>query len=226
MSEYFEDLSGLNLSDLDACEIQDSNGQRVGRLIDAVLKKTDKGMDLTKFVVGDSKLVEFLERIGLRDDIDPVFTMDVIAKVRKSRIRLNIAKEELKSTHLHQDALDTDEYRLSSLKRTPVIDSNGANIGRVIDLKFDAHKFHLILGDSVLVEWAEDIGLQLDIDFLIDPEYIKEFSKDKIVLSKGKDDLKSTFMKNIDEYQKAKDIRAQEAENRGAYYFPTYYPMR
>ncbi|MHA2503858.1 MAG: PRC-barrel domain-containing protein [Candidatus Kariarchaeaceae archaeon] len=221
--DKLSDLSGINMSELDNCIIEDKTGDQIGRLIDCTLRHSpDHGLHLTKFVVGGSKFEEFLELIKVKKDVDPVFSVDVIQRATPGRIQLNIAKDELKSTFINEDAISDDEFKLTSLRRTPVFDANNEKIGRVIDLQFDGDSFQLILGDSVATEWAESVGLQQDIDFLIAPSFIQTFGMDGISLSKEKTDLKSTFIVNIESFLNSAQTK-QDVENlrAKAVYFPS-----
>jgi len=182
----------------------------------------DKVLTLTKFVVGGSKIEEFLELIKLKKDIDPVFPVSVIERATPGRIKLNIEKDKLKSTYLDEDAIEVNEYKLTSLRKIPVFDNSNEKIGRVVDLKFDGNSFQLILGDSVVTEWAESVGLTHDVDFLIAPSFINEFEKDKITLTENKVDLKSTFIVNLTEYQSNAETKAAADNLKAkAVYFPS-----
>jgi sporulation protein YlmC with PRC-barrel domain len=221
--DNLSELSGLNLSELDNCVIEDVDGEHVGRLIDCTLMMSeDRGLNLTKFVVGGSKFEEFLEIVKIKKDIDPVFPVSVIERATPGRIKLNIKKDQLKSTYLDEDAIDPNEYKLTSLRKIPVYDNSDEKIGRVIDLQFDGNSFQLILGDSVATEWAESVGLQPDVDFLIAPSFINDFEKEKITLTKNKVDLKSTFIVNLTAYHSNASAKA-DAENlrAKAVYFPS-----
>ena len=209
------------MSQLMNWDIVDANNKNIGRLIDAVLKITPTGMEVTKFIVGDSKIVELLERMKFRPDIDPIFPIELIQSVKRGRIVLSMAKEQLKSTHIHRDVFDENEVKFTVISKIPVYGKSGKLIGKIVDLKFEDSKFQLILGHSVFEEWAEDVGLSPDVDFLLDPTFISSFSKDKIVLNKQQEELKTTFLKHFDEYQskmKAGEIRSL---TRSSFYLPT-----
>ena len=224
----FEELAGLKLSQLKDCKIEASDGQQIGRLIDAVFKNSPNGIQLTKFIVGGSRFEEFMERWKLRDDIDPVFKTDVIDKVSPKVIKLTVPKSDLKSTHIHQDAIDEDEIKLSEISKLKVVDSKGDNIGNIMDLKFEDNSFKFILGDSRAKEWAEAVGLVADVDFLITPNYISGIERQSgvkcVCLNKQKGDLKSTFEKYVSDQSSVKqskiDSRVQAAK--GTIYFPGY----
>lgn len=218
-----DEFSGLKFSDIKNCDIIDSEGERVGRLIDAVFKPSETGMVLRKFIVGGSRWEELLEDLGFRDDIDPVFPVETIDRVTAKHIRLNCTKDELKSTHVDSDAIESDELKLSALSKYQLIDSKDAKIGNIVDLQFESGAFQFIIGDGPFIEWAEDIGLLTDIDFLLSPKYISKFGDKQITLSQEKAELKETFEKSI-ETMHAREAKQESelARASGFMYFPKF----
>lgn len=151
-------FSGLKFSDIKNCNITDSEGNKIGRLLDAVFKHTIEGLHLTKFTIGGSVLEEMMEDMGLKEDIDPVFPVDVIEGVAPSRIRLNVAQSKLKSTTIHDDAIEPNELKLSTLSKFKILDGKNEHIGNIIDLKFVSDMAHFIVGDGFMLELMEDVG--------------------------------------------------------------------
>lgn len=216
-------FSGFKFSDIKNCDIIDKDGERVGRLIDAVFKPSGQGMELKKFVVGGSRFEEMMEDLGLKEDIDPVFPVDVIEVVTHKHIRLNCGKNDLKSTTIDNDAIEGDEMKLSQLSKFKLFDSTSDHIGNIMDLMFDNGAFQFIIGDGPFQEWAEDVGLIADVDFLLSPSYISSFGDNQIILSQNKVDLQKTFSRHITqkEGKEARD-RATLAKSAKHMYFPIY----
>jgi len=213
-------LAGLKFSEVSGAEIQDVDGKKVGKLLDAVFKKVpDAGLDLTKFTVGGGFLEEFLEDIGLKPDIDPVFDVDIIQSISPKRIKLKVPKSELKSTHIHDDAIHEDEIKLSQLSKLDLIDSTQTKLGNIIDIKFDTGHFKFICGDGFFTELLEDVGLKADIDFVVSPSAIETISDNHVVLSKSRSELRDIFADNLlPQYKKqaaqaASDFRGRSASN-------------
>ncbi|MHA2250918.1 MAG: hypothetical protein ACXAD7_11185 [Candidatus Kariarchaeaceae archaeon] len=210
-------FAGLKFSHVKNCEVCDSTGERIGRLLDAIFKPTDEGLLLTKFTIGGSKLEELLEDIGLKPDIDPVFPVDVIDTISPKRITLNVKKDELKSTEMHDDAIHEDEVKLSGLSKLRLYDNSDEHIGNIIDLKFYDKGFKFIVGDGMFRELIEDLGWVADVDFLVTPKYIASFDKKKITLSKSREEMKATFDKHMDKSRKKEDLSVSKTAD---VYFP------
>ncbi|MHA2171290.1 MAG: hypothetical protein ACXAB7_15485 [Candidatus Kariarchaeaceae archaeon] len=195
---HLQRFSGLKFSHVKNVEVQDSQGHRIGRLLDAIFKQTDDGLQLSKFTIGGSRFEELLEDIGLKKDIDPVFSVDLIKAIGPKRIKLNVEQNALKSTEVHDDAIQSDEIKLSWLSKMKLFDNTNEHIGNIQDLKFYENGFKFIVGDGMFKELLEDLGWIADVDFLITPSYIQSIEKNKITLSKSRNEMKATFDRHID----------------------------
>ncbi len=220
--KYF---SGLRFNEnIKNCDVYDTNNNRLGRLLDAVVVKTENGWNLSKFTIGGSTWEELLEDIGLKPDIDPVFPIDVIESVTPKSIKLSVAGDTLKSTHLDADAIAEDEVKLSQLSTVKIVDADEKPIGNIIDMKFVSDHFQFVLGDGSWKELLEDIGLREDIDFLISPKYIDCVKNTKIKLNLKKTELDILFKDSIKpEYKKAGELEKAHMKAQG---FNAFYPMR
>lgn len=220
--ELLKSLKGRKLSELRDCDIECSDGQRIGRLIDAVFKTSDD-VELTKMVVGGSRFEELMERLKLRPDVDPVFEIELIESLSPDKIVLKTKKDELKSTHIHEDALASDEVRLSDLSKLQLVDVNGEAIGNIIDMKFE-DELSFVIGDGPVIEWAEAIGLVRDVDYLVSKDYVTSITSDQVKLSKRKDELKLTFEKEVlkaaDREPKAATVRSDTRDSTASLFFP------
>lgn len=219
-----EKFSGLKFSEMRNCDILDVNNKKIGRLQDAIFKRSEAGMELTKFLVGGSFMEELLEDLGLKPDIDPVFKVDKIASVAPKSIKLNCAGSELKSTTTDDDAIEEDEVKLSKLSSVKLIDNENEEIGNIIDMKFSGGSFQFVVGDGVFKEMLEDLGLREDIDFLISPSHITNFSQKELKLDLNKNDLNIMFKRSIrPEYRKTGELARAKMKSHGV---NAYYPMR
>jgi sporulation protein YlmC with PRC-barrel domain len=205
------------------CNIEDKNGVQIGRLLDAVFRLDKSGFTLTKFTVGGSRLEEILEDLGLKEDVDPVFPVEVISGVSPKRIRLNVAKNELKQTSLHKDAIAKDEIKLSEISKFKVLDTDSQHIGNIIDLKFTGKVANFIIGDGFMLELLEDAGLRADVDLLLAPEFIQQVEDNQIKLSRSKVELEEIFDKHLPGFKRI-DVDTQTdmagGPQRKTIYFP------
>lgn len=192
-------FSGLKFSQIKNCDITDLNGKKIGRLIDAVFRKSSTGLDLTKFVVGGSRWEEMLEDLKIKKDVDPVFPVSLIDSISPKRIKLKVERSELKSTAIDLDAIETDEIKLSGLSKMKLYDDQKEHIGNIIDVKFYDQSFKFIVGDGFFQELIEDLGLAADIDYLLNPEFVSEITHKAINLTTSKANMKSTFDKHMPE---------------------------
>ncbi len=216
--EVFMSIAGLRFKQIKNLPVYDKNNEKLGKLQDVIFKYSENGCKLVKFVIGGSFFEELAESLGLRPDIDPIFSVDNIKLVTNNKIVLNVAKDELKSTHIDKDAISEDEIKLSKLENIKIYDANEIEVGSIIDLKFHDGSFKFIIGDGFFKESLETIGLRDDIDFLLSPEYISNVNNDKIVLKKTQQDMQVIFEENIlPDYKKAINETKNKAMN---FYFP------
>ncbi|MHA2504599.1 MAG: hypothetical protein ACXAE3_17225 [Candidatus Kariarchaeaceae archaeon] len=90
------DFPEMRMNKLKGIPIEDNAGERLGRLIDAVFRIGSDTIELTKFVVGGSKIEEFLERIKVREDVDPIVPLEYISEFTEEKIILNVSGDQLK----------------------------------------------------------------------------------------------------------------------------------
>lgn len=221
-TNYF---SGLRFNEnIKNSDVYDKNNVRLGRLLDAIVRKTDDGWELSKFTIGGSRWQELLEDIGLKKDIDPVFPVDVIDSVTPKSIKLTVAGEELKSTTTDADAIEADEKKLSQLSSVHLVDADDSPLGNIIDMKFVSGHFQFVLGDGTWKEMLEEIGLREDIDFLVSPSYIVSADEKLVKLNLAKDKLTVLFKENLrPEYKKAGKLEKAKLHSQG---LNAFYPMR
>lgn len=190
----------LTYSELKNKPVLDSEGVKVGRVIDFVLHYEDNKIELESMLLGGTRLEEFLESVGMRADLDPLIDIDSIDEISEE-IQLSIPRKQLKST-LDSKLLHEEDITLSRLSKIPVVDSDGFKIGRVIDVWFDYEdKIWLVIGGGFVEEMLEKLKVQPDIDPIVPEEYIKSISEKEICLKWTKFQLESTAE---DEFDKVK----------------------
>lgn len=87
--------------------------------------------------------------------------------------------------------------KYSELKNKPVLDSEGENVGRIIDFVFHYEDNKIILesmllGGSRFEEFLESIGMKPDVDPIINVESIDEIG-DEVKLSISQEQMKTTL---------------------------------
>ena len=151
--------------------------------------------------MGGGRLEEFLESIGLRPDVDPVFQMDCISQIQDD-IELITSGESLKTT-LDEGSIGEGDMRLSNFSKLPIIDIDGMKVGNVIDVWFDINGAPwLVAGGGTLQEVMERIGVIPDIDLLIPMEYIDKISEKDIKVKYTKFQLEATCQDEYDKYKR------------------------
>jgi sporulation protein YlmC with PRC-barrel domain len=193
---YNEDFSDLKNKD-----VLDANGEKIGKVIDFVVRFQDNRITLKSLILGGIKIEEFLEAVGAKPDIDPIFQLDCIDRIEENII-LSVAGDTLKTT-LDPNAIEQGDMKLSELSKYKIIDADGFNIGKVINIWFDtADEIWLVLGGSFVEETLEKLSIQPDIDLLIPQEHIKNISDDKIHLKWTKFQLSSTCTDAYEKYKR------------------------
>lgn len=195
----------IDYKNLKRMKIVDAEQKDVGKIIDFVV---DENYRLTKFVLGGGRIEEFRERIGLKADDDPVVTMENISRdslVSEGILKLNIKSSEL-INKLEADAFSEKEKLFSTLSTFSVRCPDDSHVGRVVDaIVYKDKSIDLILGDSMLVEFFEKIGLAKDYDLLLPTKFIEKEGDKVLTISKSKSEL-ALLLKN----QKVTDFVSQD----------------
>jgi len=105
MKDVFEE-DEMMFSDLKKRTVVGAGGKVIGRVVDALLYPGGK-VDL---VLGDSILIEFLEKIKLQDNYDLLLPCDEIKSIDDSKIYITKSKEELEIILDNQKAMMTDNH--------------------------------------------------------------------------------------------------------------------
>lgn len=180
----------LNCRELKECDVIDSAGEKIGKIGDMTFT-FDGELKLSQFILAGSAWEEFLESVGVRPDMDPVFDSSLIERLG-DHIKLNTSKNSLKST-LDKGAIPKGEIRLSTLESMDIIDENGVKVGRAIDIDFDVDgSASLTVGGGFFEETLEAIGFKSDVDIIVPGTTISSIS-DTIQLRVSKDSLGLTM---------------------------------
>ncbi|MCK4566403.1 MAG: PRC-barrel domain-containing protein [Candidatus Thorarchaeota archaeon] len=189
----------LNCRELKECDVIDSDGDKVGRISDMTFT-FDGELKLSQFILAGSTWEEFLESIGAKPDMDPVFDGSLI-KSLGDKIQLNTSSNSLKST-LDKDAIPTGEIRLSTLENMDILDDKGVKVGRAVDIDFDVDgNVSLTVGGGFIEETLESFGFKKDVDIIVPGSTISVIT-DSIQLRVSRDSLGLTMDKAL----KAPDV--------------------
>ncbi len=192
---------GIRFSQMMKKNVVDSTGKNIGTVNDFIVSYTPNSVSLKSVVLGGGRIREFLESIGLRPDVDPVFQMDCISQIQDD-IELITSGERLKTT-LDEGSIGKGDMRLSKFSKLPIMDSDGMKVGNVIDVWFDINgEPWLVVGGGKLQETMERIGVIPDIDLLIPKEYIDNISEKDVKLKYTKFQLEATCQSEYDKYMR------------------------
>jgi sporulation protein YlmC with PRC-barrel domain len=169
-------------------DVMDPSGKKIGRILDLTFT-FDGSLKLEHFILGGSRMEEFLEAIKLKPDEDPVFDSTVIKKV-DDHIHLDTTVSILKAAH---DTISDDEMKFSDLQKLDILDKDNVKVGRAIDVDFELDgRTALIAGGGFIEEKLEAIGLKDDIDIIVPFEVIVSIDE-SIRLSVSKDELDASL---------------------------------
>ena len=181
--------------------VVDSTGKDIGKVNDFVISYTPKSVTLKSIVLGGGRIEEFLESIGLRPDVDPVFQMDCISQIQ-DEIVLITEGEKLKTT-LDEGTIGEGDMRLSKFSKLPIMDSDGMKVGNVIDVWFDINgEPWLVVAGGIMEEVMERLSVLPDIDLLIPMQFLDNISEKEIKLKYTKFQLESTCEDEYDKYKR------------------------
>jgi len=207
-----EKLHGYKYSQLSRMRVHDVNGNDVGRVIDFTFTYEDNKVQIQHLILGDSRFVEFLEKIKLKPDVDPVVPWDNVEKIGKGTkiITLNVETDELKRTVIDPDAIPSNVIQMADFSAKEIVGTNSKNCGKVIDVLFDStYGTGLVLGGSWLEELLEDLKLISDVDFILPEEAIDKIEENKVLINLTKEDLDTTITTKYAETFKEYDQRSQ-----------------
>lgn len=203
----------LKFSDIKNKDVTDANGEKVGRVIDFIVRFTDNKIALKSVVLGGGRIEELLESLGLRPDKDPVFQLDCIDSI-SDIVHLKVDVNTLKTT-LDPSAMETGDMKMSDLAKLKVVDSDGFKVGNVMDVWFDDNtKPWLVIGGGFIEETLEKLGAQPDIDLLLPEEFISEIREKEICLKWTRFQLEATCNDEYTKYKHELESRAEPGDAR------------
>ncbi len=198
----------MKYSEIRNKEVIDTNGEKVGNVIDVIFDISNNNIELKYFVLGGGIIEELLESIGARPDIDPVCSVDNIESI-SDKVYLNTKKSTLLKT-IDKDVITATDIKFSELGKIKINDSDGFKIGNIIDLWFDTNStMWFLIGGGFFEELLEKIRAQPDCDLIVPAELISEINKDSIKFGQTKYQLESTC---VTEYEREKNRLAHEKD--------------
>ncbi len=206
---------GIRFSQLMNKKVIDSSNKEVGQVNDFIITHADNKISLKSIVLGGGRIEEFMESIGLRPDVDPVFQMDCISQITEDVVLITDV-ESLKTT-LDEGTITENDMRLSKFSKLPIIDSDGLKVGRVLDIWFDINgEPWLVAGGGTFEEILEKIGIQPDLDLLIPMPHIESITKDQIKIKYTKFQLEGKCEDEYERYKRELSSRHEPGDARHA----------
>lgn len=203
----------LKFSDIKNKDVTDASGEKVGRVVDFIVRFADNRIDLKSVVLGGGRIEELLESLGLRPDKDPVFQLDCIDSI-SDIVHLRVDVNTLKTT-LDPSAMEAGDMKMSELAKLKVVDSDGFKVGNVMDVWFDDNtKPWLVIGGGFIEETLEKLGAQPNIDLLLPEEFISEIREKEICLKWTRFQLKATCEEDYERYKHELESRAEPGDAR------------
>ncbi|MHA2296892.1 MAG: PRC-barrel domain-containing protein [Candidatus Hodarchaeales archaeon] len=164
-------LDNESLSSLSLRKVVDGNGKTIGRIKDAIVNKKD--LIFRGFVIHGSKWEEMLEDINIKQDVDPLITPDLVVTINDSTIVLNKPENELPNA-MAPGTLAENEMFLTDLRKIPLKDPSGKNIGILTDIFFEKdEKVAYQIDGKEFIIFLSQYFLSRDLNYVISPAKIK-----------------------------------------------------
>ncbi|MCK4485011.1 MAG: PRC-barrel domain-containing protein [Candidatus Thorarchaeota archaeon] len=203
----------MKFSDIKNKDVTDASGEKVGRVIDFIVRFTDNKIDLKSVVLGGGRIEELLESLGIRPDKDPIFQLDCIDSI-SDIVHLKVDVDTLKTT-LDPTAMETGDVKMSELAKLKVVDSDGFKVGKVMDVWFDDNaKAWLVIGGGFVEETLENLGVKPDIDLLIPADFISEIQEKEVYLKWTRFQLGATCEECYTRYKRELESQAEPGDSR------------
>jgi len=185
----------------------DSNDQEIGMIHDFTI---DDAYQLKNFIV--KRFDDPSEKASIGEafvDFVVLIPLEKIKERTHKYVFLNVVSADLEFIEFR----DIKGTPFETIRNASVIDSEGENVGRVIDVNF--HKddnISLVLGGSPFKEFIKRIGFIPSTHFLLPSRYISktDLTTKIITMSKNKDYLVNSFNKNIVDAQTLREMQAQK----------------
>jgi sporulation protein YlmC with PRC-barrel domain len=203
----------LKFSDIKNKDVTDASGEKVGRVIDFIVRFADNKIDLKSVVLGGGRIEELLESLGIRPDKDPIFHLDCIDSI-SDVVHLKVDVDTLKTT-LNPGAMEDGDMKMSELAKLNVVDSDGFKVGKVMDVWFDDNaKAWLVIGGGFVEETLENLGVKADIDLLIPADFISEIQEKEVCLKWTRFQLGATCEECYTMYKRELESRVEPGDSR------------
>jgi sporulation protein YlmC with PRC-barrel domain len=190
----------MKYSEIRGKDVIDSNGEKVGEIIDCIFDVSENKIALKHLVLGGGLIEELLESIGARPDIDPVCNVSDLDSI-SDKVYLKVSKESLKKT-IDPGVICETDLNFSKLGKLNLVDDDGLKIGHIIDIWFDLNsRMWLVIGGGFIEELLEKLKAQPEIDLLVPMDFIKSIDSHTITLSKTQFELEANCQS---EYEKEK----------------------
>jgi len=190
----------MKYSEIRHKDVIDSNGEKVGNIIDCIVDVSENKIALKHLVLGGGLIEELLESIKARPDIDPVCNVSDLDSI-SDKVYLKVSRDTLKKT-IDPGVMSKTDLNFSKLGKLHVVDADGLKLGNIIDLWFDLNsRMWLVLGGGFIEELLEKLRAQPEIDLLVPMDFIHTITTETITLKTTKFELESTCE---DEYAKVK----------------------
>jgi sporulation protein YlmC with PRC-barrel domain len=184
----FNLISRIDFTQLKKYKVYDVKDKELGKVIDFCFRFD---YTLTKFILGGSFVEEFRESLGLKEDDDPVISLENISSIDFDNYKITVNLTEDKIPHkLMEGVLDETEFMFSKFSKLTVVSTDPKKIGKIVDAIFDRdEKIAFVLGDNRFVEFLEKIGVLGNFDLLLPSKNIIEITDNEIKIDQSSKDL-------------------------------------
>lgn len=201
----------MKFSELKGKDVIDNSGEKIGRVSDLIFSYADNKLELRSVSIGGSRIEEFLESIGVKEDDDPIFTFDCVDRFEENALHLGVECANLGPPV----SVGEQEMKLSTLSKMQINDSDGMKVGNIIDVWFDTDgHMWFVVGGGVFEELLERMKIRPDIDLLVPQEFIDNISESDISLKYTKFQLEATCQKEYDRYKREVASRHEPGDAR------------
>ncbi|MCY3410303.1 MAG: TerB family tellurite resistance protein [Candidatus Heimdallarchaeota archaeon] len=161
-------LKDISFNNLRYKAVYDKDKVLMGKVLDAVINKTD--LSLEGMVIHGSKMEEFLEARGLKPDIDPFFTLDIIDTITEDSIILNQKATELKNI-MAPGEMKENESLFSQIRKLPIYDRRDLEMAVIADIHFDNEGKHSYkLGGAKFLKYLRGMNCTPSLDYCLPPD--------------------------------------------------------
>lgn len=163
-------LKNIEFSSLSSLKVIGENNHTIGRIKDAIIDK--KRLSVRGFIIHGSRFEETLETLKLIVDVDPLLYSEDIMEITNNTIKLNKNKEALINAK-EPGEIQENEILFSQLKKLPVYESTGIQIGNITNFYLDEFKnIKYKLGGKIFIKFLNKNLFTTNISYLISPDQL------------------------------------------------------